>query len=271
VDVKQRLLLTASGLCPLLVSVLYQTGLLKTASDVTALGFVGSIFFMLMATFRCNFLDVSAIATGKVLAGMEDGVITFDAYGHLMNANPGFQKISQMLFDTAHFGTMDALLNVLDGAVRERLLQGETVTVKRIQIKCQKHLNRQGQHIGTTFLLKDVSEFYELLEKNRELAAAAERIAVEQERNRIAQEVHDTTGHTLTMFRSLVKLARMSFEQGNETEGVENLRQAEEMAQNGIRALREEINHIRQEQQCALVTQALLQLAVYAVKHQLDE
>jgi signal transduction histidine kinase len=110
-------------------------------------------------------------------------------------------------------------------------------------------------------LLKDVSEFYELLEKNRELAAAAERIAVEQERNRIAQEVHDTTGHTLTMIRSLVKLARMSFEQGNETEGVENLRQAEEMAQEGIRALREEINHIRQEQQCALVTQALLQLA----------
>lgn len=260
-DVKQKILLIASGLCPLLVSLLYQTGALRTESDVTALGFVGSIFFMLMATFRCNFLDVRAIATNKVLEGMDDGVATFDAYGCLMGENASFRRMSGELFGTEHFSDMDTLFAALPQEERERLLLGEPVTVGHVQIKCQKHMDRHGQHIGTTLLLKDVSEFYALLEKNRELAAASEQIAIEQERNRIAQEVHDTTGHTLTMIRSLIRLARISCEQGNMAEGLESMNQAEEMAQTGIRNLREEINHIRQEERCPLVTQALLQLA----------
>lgn len=260
-DVKQKILLIASGLCPLLVSLLYQIGVLRTGSDVTALGFVGSIFFMLTATFRYNFLDVRAIATNRVLESMDDGVATFDAYGCLMDENAGFRSMSKALFGLERCDDMNGLLNVLPQEERARLLSGEAVTAGHVQIKCQKHADRRGQHIGTTFLLKDVSEFYELLEKNRELAAASEQIAVEQERNRIAQEVHDTTGHTLTMIRSFIRLARISCEHGNVEEGLANLNQAEEMAQAGIKNLREEINHIRQEQQCALVTQALLQLA----------
>lgn len=260
-DTKQKLLLIASGLCPLLVSLLYQTGILKTNTDVTALGFVGSVFFMLLATFRYNFLDVWTIATNKVLETLEDGVATFDAYGCLMGENTSFRGMSKALFGIEYFDDLNELLTALPPEERGQLLSGQAVTIDRVQIKCQKHMDRHGQHIGTTFLLKDVSEFYALLEKNRELAAASEQIAVEQERNRIAQEVHDTTGHTLTMIRSLVKLARISCEQGNIAEGLENLKQAEEMAQAGIRNLREEINHIRQEERCPLVTQALLQLA----------
>ena len=71
-----------------------------------------------------------------------------------------------------------------------------------------------------TFLLTDVGEYYERLQQSRELAVAAQRLAIEKERNRIAQEVHDTTGHTLTMIQSLLRLARVEWEQAGNSEPV---------------------------------------------------
>lgn len=80
-------------------------------------------------------------------------------------------------------------------------------------------------------MITDISEYFELVRQSRELAVSRRRLAIEQERNRIAQEVHDTTGHTLTMLNSLIKLIALAYKEGaggdREESGTEHMEDRE--------------------------------------------
>lgn len=105
---------------------------------------------------------------------------------------------------------------------------------------------------------------YRFLDVNlmeRELVVANERLLLEQERNRIAGEVHDTVGHTLTMVRSYMKLALVANQKEEYAAVEEYLTQARDLAGNGLRELRQSIHHLRQESTFPLVTQGIMQLA----------
>ena len=110
-------------------------------------------------------------------------------------------------------------------------------------------------------MFTDVGKYYQLLEQGRELAVSNQKLAIEQERNRIAQEVHDTTGHTLTMINSLLKLIRIEYETDDKSRIEEYLQQANELAGSGIRELRCSINNLRQSASYGLITQGVYQLA----------
>jgi len=110
-------------------------------------------------------------------------------------------------------------------------------------------------------VVKDMSRYYALLKQTRELAIANEKLALERERNRIAQQVHDTAGHTLTMIRSCMKLATLSIRNREMDQAEEYLAEAETMTGDGIKELRESINQLRREASYELVTQGIMQLA----------
>ena len=90
----------------------------------------------------------------------------------------------------------------------------------------------------------------ELVVKNEELAilnqqlkehaATIEELAVVKERNRVAREVHDTLGHTLTLLIMLIKVSRIKLEEDPE-ESKDKLSQAVEIAQEGLEELRRSI------------------------------
>lgn len=102
---------------------------------------------------------------------------------------------------------------------------------------------------------------YQFLDLRKELAITNEKLLLEQERNRIAQQVHDTAGHTLTMIQSYMKLADVSLQKKEEQAALEYIKGARELTGQGIRELRESINQLRQEAGYELVTQAVMQLA----------
>lgn len=102
---------------------------------------------------------------------------------------------------------------------------------------------------------------YRFLDLNKELEITNEKLLLEKERNRIAQEVHDTAGHTLTMIQSYMKLAQVANKK-EETEQVgEYLEQARVLTGQGIKELREAINQMREGESYELVTQGIMQLA----------
>lgn len=102
---------------------------------------------------------------------------------------------------------------------------------------------------------------YDFLDLRKELAITNEKLLLEQERNRIAQQVHDTAGHTLTMIQSYIKLADVSLQKEEEEEAREYIKGARELTSQGIKELRESINQLRQEASYELVTQGVIQLA----------
>lgn len=102
---------------------------------------------------------------------------------------------------------------------------------------------------------------YRFMNLKKELAITNEKLLLEQERNRIAQQVHDTAGHTLTMIQSYMKLAEVSAGKEEYGEVKEYLAEARTLTGKGIRELRESINMLRQEAEYELVTQGVMQLA----------
>lgn len=83
----------------------------------------------------------------------------------------------------------------------------------------------------------------ELSGLNRQLekyAATAEELAVVKERNRVAKEVHDTLGHTLTLLIMLMKISKIKCDQNLE-ETKKKLTEAIQIAQNGLQGLRSSV------------------------------
>ncbi len=102
---------------------------------------------------------------------------------------------------------------------------------------------------------------YHFMNLKRELAITNEKLLLEQERNRIAQQVHDTAGHTLTMIQSYMKLAEVSASKEEYEEVKQYLAEARTLTGQGIRELRESINMLREAAEYELVTQGVMQLA----------
>lgn len=102
---------------------------------------------------------------------------------------------------------------------------------------------------------------YRFINLKRELAITNEKLLLEQERNRIAQQVHDTAGHTLTMIQSYLKLAELEAAKAANQEEQEYLTEARALTAKGLKELRESINMLRREAECELVTQGVMQLA----------
>lgn len=102
---------------------------------------------------------------------------------------------------------------------------------------------------------------YQFINLRRELTITNEKLILERERNRIAQQVHDTAGHTLTMIQSYLKLAEIAEKDQKSNEVTEYLQEARILTGNGIRELRESINMLRQASEYELITQGVMQLA----------
>lgn len=111
------------------------------------------------------------------------------------------------------------------------------------------------------FLVTLATVKYQFMDLKRELAITNEKLLLEQERNRIAQQVHDTAGHTLTMIQSYMKLAEVSVKNQDTAKTAEYLADAKSLTSQGIRELRESINQLRKEASYELVTQGVMQLA----------
>lgn len=277
-------LILVSVAVPLLFNLLHISGAVRTGFDLTPPAFSVSCLLMLLAVYRYDFLNVNPMAFRQILAELPEAVLVYNERGRITYANAAAG---------AWFGveTGDELKKFEDAVGRlEETLQAERsgqphssskaspispqspLTAKNysfvvrsagrfLEIRSQTHLDQKGQFLAGTVLAADVSRHYELRERERELAEADRSLAVERERNRIAQEVHDTTGHTLTMINSLLKLARIGQKAGDDGEVAGCLAQAEELAAGGIRELRCSINNLKAMGNEKLVSRAVRELA----------
>ncbi|MDE6567677.1 MAG: hypothetical protein K2K70_08095, partial [Lachnospiraceae bacterium] len=270
-DTAKHLIITAV-LVPIVLNLCYVTGIIHSSFDVTPLGFGISGILVLLATMRYRFMEINVEAFDVVLSGLSDGVAIFDQSGRCTFYNPAFveymgkdapyqvMKIQSLIMDMSQIKDM-ILSEVQEQQQVYQDAQGRYFQVQVYQNMVEIPVGEMAADQPVVFVLKDISRYYELLRQSRELAVTSEKLALERERNRIAGQVHDTAGHTLTMIRSYMKLAVVANEKQESEQVQEYLEEARELSSQGIKELRESINQLRKEADSELVTQGIMQLA----------
>ena len=295
-DTAKHLIITAV-LVPIILNLCYVTGMIHSSFDVTPLGFGISGILVLLATMRYRFMEINVEAFDVVLSGLSDGVAIFDQYVG-QDAPYQVMTIQSLIMEMSRIQDMVASdlqeLSQSDSGIGSKRGHGGEFTSEdvqkqdgletaagEIQEQQQVYQDAQGHYFQVqvyqnmaeisvreiraeqpvVFVMKDISRYYELLRQSRELAVISERLALERERNRIAGQVHDTAGHTLTMIRSYMKLAVVANEKRELEQVQEYLEEARGLSSQGIKELRESINQLRKEADSELVTQGIMQLA----------
>lgn len=108
--------------------------------------------------------------------------------------------------------------------------------------------------------ISNVTEYHEL-------ASAEKKLSLEQERNRIAQEMHDSAGHTFTMISSLAKMLRFEAEKDSPdvSSMLTNITEIDGLSRSGVTQLRCTINNLRDDEFMTSVTKAV-QTVITAVR-----
>ena len=296
VEVRHLAVICLAGAIPLCFNCLYLSGAVKSSFDLTPPAFAWSSFLMLIAVFRYDFLDVNAMAFEHIFDSIAEGVLVYDRRGTLTYHNQAAKrwiglgenenmesvnkKLSAMGFSGLPLGKEERGLRKepenqeeRENRDEQRLVEerepreepGDRETAEalwedgtRLRMKQYRYKNARGQTEATAVILTDVSEFYQALKNKEELEFSERRLAVERERNRIALEVHDTTGHTLTMIQSLLRLMRTQMKEltpqmdicpSPDDKIYEYMAQAQELVTGGIRELRCSINEMRREKE----------------------
>jgi signal transduction histidine kinase/tRNA A-37 threonylcarbamoyl transferase component Bud32 len=150
------------------------------------------------------------------------------------------------LFGEEDLRIINLLLNQAGISIENaRLYRGLTQLNQELEERVRDRTEQLNEKNGELKAKND-----ELVVKNQELAilnqqlkehaATIEELAIVKERNRMAREVHDTLGHTLTLLIMLVKVGRIKLEE-DPLEAKDKLSQAVEIAQEGLEELRRSI------------------------------
>lgn len=216
VAVIHMVLIILAAVVPLSINLLYIFRLLKSDQDLTPTAFAFSSFLMFLAVFRHDLLDINVLAFEQILRQVAEGVLVYNKRGVVTYCNQAAEDWLGVQVGE-DIGFVDEKLRAFGAQMEENgPAASQVLTLPdggRVRLKRYICPDRKGAMAAGTLVLTDVGEYYALLQQSRELAVSEQRLAIEQERNRIAQEVHDTTGHTLTMIRSLIKLIRAACEE----------------------------------------------------------
>lgn len=264
---KEKIFVIASLVIPLFMNLIYLFFLHKRSIDITAIGFACSVILMSFATIKYKFMEMNITAFDVALSNILEGVIIFDKTGMVTFYNQAAKQLlgkSDLQFKQLSLSQVEDDMKDLElieeVEKQNHLYKDEKGRYLEVEIY-DKRYKAKNYEKYIIYIIKDMSKYYEVLEQTKQLVITNEKLALEKERNRIAQEVHDTVGHTLTMIQSYMKLAEVSHKK-NENEKLEEfLIEAKKLSSDGIKELRESINQLRKEAEQALVTQGVLQLA----------
>ena len=105
----------------------------------------------------------------------------------------------------------------------------------------QLRLNEQGARVKAEELARQLEAANHQL---AEYASQAEELAVTQERNRLAREIHDNLGHYLTIVNVQIEAAKVTYE-ADPTRALDALDKAQDLAKKGLTSVRESVAALR--------------------------
>lgn len=249
---RQAILLTLSTAVPLAVNTLTVTRVIRASIELTPLFFAFSSSMILLALSRYGLLNINSIAMRDTIGNINSGVLIFNTDDRLTYRNRAAEELLGCA--PADFSGLLARLGELSGmAPTEDFSAAEAETDKGFlslrQTACR---NKSGIRVARVVTVTDVTEYHEL-------AAAEKKLSIEHERNRIAQEIHDSAGHTFTMISSLARIMRAEADKPSPDISAMSgcIEQIDGLSRSGVTQLRCSINNLRDDTFMSSIVQAV--------------
>jgi signal transduction histidine kinase len=250
--------------------------------DVTLYSISLSLLLFGVISLKYRFLNIIPVAWQKIMNHMKESMLIIDRANTVVNYNHSFKNKFPEFIQTGtdDLGAFTQQLtkhcdglsesNRIINAIRHGatdIISGELTLItpewKCFSVYIQSILSKRGETQGRIVLFNDVTHDKKLLRElqdknnamsvmNQELAAAneqlkdyartVEELAVAQERNRIARDIHDSVGHNLTLLIALLEVSADLYDQ-NSTETRSKLLEATKAAREGLQEVRRSIRH----------------------------
>ncbi|MDE6591622.1 MAG: two-component sensor histidine kinase [Oscillospiraceae bacterium] len=258
----QAVLLTLATAIPLTINLLTLGGIISIDLALTPISFALSGILILLATYRYGFLNVNDVAFEDAFNTIEEGVVIFNHRDRITYLSTAARRQLDISEKTDLTSLMGYISELAGKAVDKNFDYAEIKKNGTVYgIRHYHCCNDKGVSVAQLLIVSDISRYYQLIEKTDELALARQKLVLEQERNRIAQEVHDTAGHTFTIISSLAKLSKARLAniaaspEANEL--LEFAEKTESLARGGLTQLRCSINDLREDSFMTTVTAAV--------------
>lgn len=243
--------------------------------DMTPAGFAFSSAILALATFKYRFLDIVPIALQKALYSMQDCILIVDAYGRIQYCNNTLLRTFYNDSETRHPVTLtdftDRLKPLITGeedsihavnAIESGFLSGYkgSFSLNRSEklhfsVKIDPVYWKDNTIVGSVLTLSDITRYKVLLEELEEKYRDIEEsnrllkdytvivgeLAAAKERNRVARDIHDSQGHTLTLLISLLEVSHIACVSDPELTR-EKIFQMMDIARSGLQQVRNAIS-----------------------------
>ncbi len=246
---RQTRVLLIGTLLPVVWNALYNFGLSPIPRhDVAPAVLSLSGVVIAWGLFRHRLFDLVPVARTTVVEGMDDGVMVLDAGNRIVDLNPAAQRIvgrpaSQALGRPAAEVLPDMIALCHDAAMtRIELAWGEGDAAPYYDVRCSPLTDGRGRRIGQLIVWHDITERRrartQLLQQQRALA-------VLEERERLARELHDTLGQVLGYVNVQAQAARELLSSGQTREADAHLARLAVIAQDAHTDVREYILSVK--------------------------
>ncbi len=246
----QSILLALAAAVPLIINTLTVSGVIKSEIELTPLFFAFSVIMVLIAISRYGLLNINRIAIHKTIDNIATAVAIFDTEGNVTYENKSMNSLI-----SADFSDLNGFYSAIEmlsgnGIDKNKNSQEFTIENERYSLKKSRVCNELGTEIAGIVLISNITEYYELLQ-------AEKKLSIEHERNRIAQEIHDSAGHTFTMISSLAKITESQLKGIGNEEISQYIAEIDGLSRSGITQLRCSINNLRDDEFMTSVTRAV--------------
>lgn len=264
----QLLLISLSAIIPLIVNSLSIMNIVSAGYDFTPSSFSVSSILIFVAIYKFEFISTSPFAVEQLLSTMKEAVLITDKKGTITFINNSmknwFDFSDDVMYKNIGYIIEKIKKTIIDDS-KEQLKsfcmskENSELTIecnnKRYYYITKMNIISRNRKEAELFVFTDITQYRkftnELCIKNAELSAANDQLvkmnivtknlAVEKERVRIAQELHDSLGHNLVSVMTLLKLSLIS-----DKDAESNVKQALALSENLLGDIRNCVSGIKE-------------------------
>lgn len=232
----QMILISLSAVIPLVINFLSITDIFTLEYDFTPISFSITSMLIFFAIYKFEFVSISPYTVKHLMSAINEAVLITNKHNKVTYVNDTMKNVFDLddsCLQKDSGSVMEHISNKLacDNSELRQLFVDDKSGLITVNLLGNKYFEVEktavlsgDKRISNVYVFSDMTSYYEFTDelsaKNCELLRSNEKLvrmnvieknlAVERERIRIAQELHDSLGHSLVSVMTLLKLSKIN-------------------------------------------------------------